>query len=753
MPARQARLWVAGCLLALLAGLWLHELAIGTMFLLGSIAAAGWLSATLSHPWLGTRRYYRVRYHAPDEGSLSPLAIGRGLSFLAQQGGAVVLVWCREGGELTLHIEIPSDMAEASEGMLSRLLPEANLEAVPPPLPLHAPGFYRWPLSSSSFNFSQLLSEEMLAGDFELRMHLAAGGAGVIVHGTAGPGAACVGLRPMWRPLWRRISPVEKGKRSDSNKAARVRLLRKRSEATNIPCPVLLFRRYPLWDEWPKDGSGVVDPPPMYFPVTVGLGTTRLDLKASSVIPLPPGYHVPSQGERILLGVTTADNRPIELPFTELGRHFLVLGGERVEREVTVEMILQQFRGLSGGLVVLDPAGENVRRIAAQLPQGDRHRRAWIDLENPAGSLRLNLLSVPPLAGHANPAAAEAAALVSALEDNVPLFSTYLGQMGVSTCGTRGGSTLLLDWARLLLIRHHRARIVDDPSLISAAPAPDIGILYKLLGEVDVLPGLVMKEAAEWAASSGALGMQLDLVGHDGACAAEVVQANLRAIQRRMSSGAAEKRLAAAGVRDQLRPAMHHPALSRVWRGPYTAPAELLSRSPGAVVLARLPLFDADARDAAAARLYSSYIVTCLTAAAMWRLRCGQSSPPVLVVLHDAQEWLAGGMLESQLQMLGSAGVGVLMVTAKLPRGEEGTRFLDNCGTWLIRSLAAEDAEVIRRRLLGLGVTADLPLTSMTAGVVLVKFPHSSGPTVATVDTTMAEVQGLLHRQDLVKVS
>lgn len=104
------------------------------------------------------------------------------------------------------------------------------------------------------------------------------------------------------------------------------------------------------------------------------------------------------------------------------------------------------------------------------------------------------------------------------------------------------------------------------------------------------------------------------------------------------SASTADRRLTAAGLRDRLRPAMQNPALSRMWRGPYTAPAELLSRSPGAVLLARLPLFSTDARDSSSARLYGSYIVTCLTAGARWRLRCDQSSPPVAMVLQDAEE-------------------------------------------------------------------------------------------------------------------
>jgi hypothetical protein len=756
MPARQARLWVAGCLLALIAGLWLHDLAVGTMFLLGSVAAAGWVVAALAHPWLGARRYYRLRYHAPDEGSLSPHAVGRGLSFLAQQMGAVVLVWRREADELTLHIETPAQMAEACEGLLSRLLPVASLEAVPPPRPLSAADFYRWPLTSGAFNFNQLLSEDLLVGDFELRVHLAAGGAAVIVHGTAAPGGASSELLPMWRPLWRFLPTFVQGKRSESNKAGRVRLLRERSDARSIPWPVMLFRCYPLWDEWPKDGSGEAVRPPMYFPVTGGPGTTRLDQKASSVIPLPPGYHAPSEGERILLGLSTADNRPVELPLTELGGHFLVLGGECVEREATVEMLLEQVTGLGGGLVVLDPAGENVRRIAARLPQADRHRRAWIDLENPAGSLRLNLLSVPPLVGRSNSAAAEAAALVSALEDNVPLLGTYLGHMGVSTWSNKGGSALLLDWARLLLIRHHRARIVEDPSLISAAPAPDLGILYELLGEPDTLASLVMEEADAWIKPSAPLAMRLEEAADDGACTAEVVQGTLNVMQERLRSlSTAQRRLTAAGLRDQLRPAMHEPALSRMFRGPYTAPAELLSRSPGAVLLARLPLFGADmreARDVTLARLYGSYIVTCVVAAARWRLRCGQSSPPVLVVLQDAEEWIARGMIETHLQMLGRAGVGVLMATSRLPHGEGGTVLLDNCGTWLIPSLAAEDAGEMRRRLRGLGVAVDLPLTRMPAGATLVKFPHSSGSIVATANMTGASMHGSSHKRDLMKV-
>lgn len=771
MAAKHLCLGLTGCIISLVVGVSLHSSVLGVGFVLASAAILGWVVGSLVHPWLGERVHYRVRYHAPDAASLQSAAIGQGLASLAKQGGAVALIWQRKGGELTLFMEVPATLDEALRGMLPRLLPGARLEAVPAPPPLSVKaGAYRWPLTQpctgpadagqsapDPLNFTQLLSGEVLTGDLELRVHMLAAGATVVVQGTPSAEAAATDLSPLWplfsRYVERRIGPPRTTKAA--RKQGRIRLLRPRTSSSRPTLSVLLFRRYSLIDAGAYHGTPSAHALSTYFPATAGPGTLRLSSVESSMVPLPEGYSYPVEEGAILLGVSTVDGRRIGQPplcgeaqalepdaAAPAARHFLVVGESDAERDATVRMVVDGVVGLGSGLLYLDSSEDGARHMSAQLPPVVRPRRGWIDMDNPAGSIRLNLLSVSPVEGKENSAAAEAAALVSAIEDQVPLLGAYLLELGVSSWVNQGGSNLLLDWARVLLIAHHRARLTGDLRQISEAPAPDLQTLYELLNEPEALPAFVAQECAEWASPTSALAAQLCMAGADGVQAVRVARDALTALDDRLvHMGASHRGLLAASLRDQLRLALRNPSLSRMWRGPFTAPAELLGHNPGPVLLARLPLSGAAPADGGAARWYGSYIVACMVAAARWRIRSAQRSLPLLMVLQNVSVWLTGNMLQLYLDELGRAGISMLATTPELSRTEEGGWLLDSTGTWWLHSLGNSDSDMLHRRLRNLGVQADLSLSDMPSGVAVLKFPGTHGPAVATVYTGKSHIR------------
>lgn len=236
--------------------------------------------------------------------------------------------------------------------------------------------------------------------------------------------------------------------------------------------------------------------------------------------------------------------------------------------------------------------------------------------------------------------------------------------------------------------------------------------------------------------------------GERGIEAMRTVLDNLASLEERLAATSpAEQRVVSAAMRDQLRAALHHPSLYRMWSGPMHSPADLLGRTPGPVLLARLPATGVSHPDALAARSYGSYLLSCVLAAASWRQRSGAvgewdiAGPPVLVVLQDASTWLSGNgsnPLSAHMDVLGRAGIALLMAGAKLPEGTEGEWLLDNTGTWWVHSLASSDAMAVRRRLQKLGMAADVPLTAMPDGVCLLKLPGSDSPVVATAYTGAA---------------
>lgn len=774
--AKNTAIWCLLSILILLLSVWLKAGLFSILLALVSAAVLGFVGAILAHPWLGARTCYRVRYHAPDapdETTLSPVTVARGLGALAGEGKIVTLIWRRKAGKLSLFMEVPTALDEVVRGMLPRLLPQAKVEAVPGlgrlSLPDDGADLYSWPLRVAGkggigdpFNFENLMSDTILAGDFELRVHLAQGGTRVLVHGAPGPQADAAGFRAILPRLMCLLSGSVATKATTG-----LRLVMRQSGRGSVPWPAKLLRRYPFFEPWPYASSqGLSTPfvPAMHFPPTTVGATMLLDSEASSVIPLLDGYTFPEGESSLLLGVSTADGRAIGLPLLDTGQveedekeaveqrgsaswgqHFLVIGEPHTDRNETITMLIEQVIALGGGLIFIDPHGGGARRIASQLPPHALTRRAWLDMENPSASVRLNLLSVPPLAGKSNPVAAEAGALVCALQDIVPLLGHYLGELGVTGWGGRSMSNIVLDWASVLLIAHHRARLVGITAA-REAPVPDLPTLYELLSESDALPLTVAREQAEWASPSAVLAFNLREAGDDGTQAREAVTGILTAIQERLrAAGQAEQRLMSAALRDQLRLSIHHPSLHRMWSALTEAPAQLLQRTPGPVLLARLPTRGVSLSDAAAARLYSSYLICCVVAASLWRQRSGLGSPPVLLALQDDAATRLNAhtlsMLQSHMALLGRTGVGVLAAGAELPASPEGGWLLDNTGTWWIHSVEGATNEAVRRRLSKMGITADLPLSNMPQGVSVVKFPGSSGPIVATAYTGIVQAR------------
>lgn len=831
MNASTTGKWLLVSFLALVAAVWLRPNPLSTVLVAASVGSAGWVAATLAHPWLGVRSCYRVRYHSAEDVSIEGRSLVRVLCSMAQ-GNSVSIVWQRHDGHLTLFMEVPKQASEVLRGMLPRLLPQVIVEPVGalPTLSLAQSagksGIYRWLLAPAGtgnreddpFAFERLCSDDVFVGDFEMRVNLVPYGAKVIVYGTPNPVQRMGGIRPLYRPLWRYLTlraacePSRPGKEisageiavedsrvmaagdlptnGKAQRAQRVYLRRAGLPSfSDLMSRVrTLLGRYPLWEEWPRatgqGGGPETMMPSMCFPATNTADTARLDSRNSSVIALSGGLdrHDPrcerTSPERsatsLFMGVTSADNRPVHVPLTESGgspgqvwrAHFIVAGGTDAEREATVSMFTDQVVQFGGGMVLLDPVGEKARRLAAQLSPSERSRRHWVDTQNPAGSLRLNLLAVPPLPpvlGRQNRAGGEAAALLVALSECVPLLGEYLSHIGVSTSsmwGTRGGSNLLLDWARVLLVAHHRARIEggstyqqagyasntrDAEYVGCAGQAPDVRTLFELLDETERLPTLVQREMAEWesgrASGSKLLAEQLRLAGEEGTAATELARQTLSEVRERLgSTSRAELRLLAAGLRDQLRPAMHHPALSRLWRGPFEAPATLLNQAPGALLLARLPVSGVARADATAARWYGQYLLGCVAAAGKWRIKSMTSSPPVLLLLEGASVWLSGGnALESRMGALGNAGIAVLATDAKLYASgpDSGNWLLEGAGTWWVHSLnsSTRGANAIRKRLARLGVSEDFSLSNLSTGVAVLKFPTPEGEAAATVYT------------------
>jgi hypothetical protein len=200
-------------------------------------------------------------------------------------------------------------------------------------------------------------------------------------------------------------------------------------------------------------------------------------------------------------------------------------------------------------------------------------------------------------------------------------------------------------------------------------------------------------------------------------------------------------RLQAATIRTRLAPALEHTALLHLWQGAKQAPAEIFDQTPGPLLLTRLPTRRVPAADAGAARWYGYYLLAVVIAVARARVRGSRAGPPLLVVLDDMAVWGGSGLLLPALDVLGQAGIAVLMSSARLPDAADPLRWLHRAGTWWISSLDAAAVGPIRDSLQARGVIADVPLGTLPPGVSVVTTDTAQGPITATVYTDLARLR------------
>jgi hypothetical protein len=422
----------------------------------------------------------------------------------------------------------------------------------------------------------------------------------------------------------------------------------------------------------------------------------------------------------------------------EWGGHLAVLGVDPSARWTTVCSLISQALDAGIGVLHLDSTGESGRELAAHLAIAGRVPILWNDLENPGGSVRLNLLAAQPPPDDGG-SAAIAATLLLALEVHLPMLGEYLRLLGVPVALGRGN--LVLDWAHVLVLRHYRTLLAG---IGPPAPLPDLPLLYAALATPEVLPGLLRDEERAWFLPDPALEHALAVAGAVGKHGRARAQATLAALSaRRMAEPPSMLRLQAATLRTRLAPALEHTALCHLWQGATQAPAAIFDRTPGPLLLTRLPTRKGPAADAAAARWYGYYLLAVVIAVARARVRGSRAGPPFLVVLDDVSVWDEWGFLPAALDVLGQAGIAVLIVSSRLPATADPTRWLHCAGTWWINSLDAADVTPIRDLLQARGVTADLPLGALPPGVSVVTANTAQGSITATVYTDLDRVSAV----------
>jgi hypothetical protein len=719
LTRRHLKYTVSGLLGLIISGIGLRGSPLGFVLLLGGLVGGAWMAAGLLAPWLGARTQYRLLYHTPDWSPEAGVTLGRGLDTIARATErGLVLIWRREAGQLTLALDIPAVSASALERLLGHLLPDLVLEPVPPQTIPTGLSVARWPLPTAGqggvadpYDATAWLEPASGNEDLEVRTHLVAGGGAVVRIGLPAAAARAAGLQPLWSLLWSRLGRYERA-----------------------------FRCCLLVEPWPGNGVPIFRLPPSGTP-----GMERLDTHTSLHIPLPLSYCFPSAvTSALVLGVATADGRPLGLPVgcmqpgqPEWGGHFAVLGADQRACSTTVGGLISQ--ALAAGIAVLhlDSTGESGRELAAHPSIAGRVPILWSDLENPGGSLHLNLLAPPTSTGDGSPATI-AATLLLVLEAHLPVLGEYLRWLGVSGERGAGDDNLMLDWARVLVLRHYRALLSGGPP---PAPLPDLPLLYAALATPETLASLLWHEERAWLLPDSALAHNLDAAGVAGQQARALAQATLATLNaRRLAQPASVLRLQAATLRTRLAPALEHTALRHLWQGTTQAPAAVFERTPGPLLLTRLPARKGPAADVAAARWYGYYLLAAVIAVARARVRRHRAGPPLLVVLDDMRVWGGSGFVSGALDVLGQAGVAVLMVSAGLPATPDPLRWLDRARTCWISSLDGGDVGLIRDLLQARGVTADLPLGALPPDVSLVSAVTAAMPITATVYTDLARI-------------
>jgi hypothetical protein len=330
-----------------------------------------------------------------------------------------------------------------------------------------------------------------------------------------------------------------------------------------------------------------------------------------------------------------------------------------------------------------------------------------IDMDNPAGSLRPNILYMAAPAW-LPPAQGEAFAALQALRAGLHAQMRFLqavnvtgiddGLSGISAAevaaagaGGEGGPgmTLVEAWLIVLLLRHHRARLLlasrgmvlplestgsPDASYSTGSSAstiarlipacPDLPSLMLVLEQSETLSSLLLREGEAWSDPSW-IGL---LRNEGGILGEEVVHAAQEALERALSVAhmdPSDMFMYGAALRGQLKRILGHPAMIRMLRSPHVSMADLFHGGAtrmlrvnlsGAYRTAALPYSDDDL----ARKHYGLYLLWSLWAASQQREalsvyeqqkdefgRVGHAQPypvhPVLLLLHGAGAWFGSG--------------------------------------------------------------------------------------------------------------
>jgi hypothetical protein len=352
-------------------------------------------------------------------------------------------------------------------------------------------------------------------------------------------------------------------------------------------------------------------------------------------------------------------------------------------------------------------------------------------MDNPAGSVRPNMLYVPA-ASWLPRIEGEALAAWLALRTGLPAQMRFLeavsvtgvdpGAMGTpmgddaQLPGAGAAMALVEAWLTVLLLRHHRARLltasrgmvgivlpalppdetglpntsdVSHASLVRSAAVstlpqlpscPDLPALSMVLEQTGALLGLLRRERDAWTDPDWVSLLQ-EMGGSVGAQAIGAAREALEHAARIESMDPGDLFLYGAAVRGQVARVLKHPGMMRMLRGPHVSLAALLHG--GATRMLKVNLSGAYrtvalpySEDDLARKQYGLYLLWSLWAASRQRqamytrrvegLHPGSSSGvephPALLVLHGAGAWFGSGSPLSEranLQELGHEASGI----------------------------------------------------------------------------------------------
>lgn len=396
-------------------------------------------------------------------------------------------------------------------------------------------------------------------------------------------------------------------------------------------------------------------------------------------------------------------------------------------------------------------------------------RVAQIDMDNPAGSVRPNILYVPAPTW-LPPVQGEAFAALQALRTGLDAQMRFLqavnvtgidagisGMSGISGKDVAGpgdggwAMALVEAWLTVLLLRHHRARLLlasrgitlppeetttpeapsgarrSASSIASFIPAcPDLPALLLVLEQPETLLSLLRRERDAWSDSGW-----MSLIQNKGGIAGEqAVRAAQEALDRaRAIEGMdlTELFLYGAALRGQLKRILGHPAMVRMLNGPHISMSALLRGSgirmlrvnlTGAYRTAANPYSEDDL----ARKHYGLYLLWSLWAASRQREALSmyelQDDPhgcvehrepqPVLLMLHGAGAWFGSGSPLSeaaQLKQLGHERSGIAIAATV-----SGLRHL--------RAYRAGACETFGNLVMGPAPVADLDAPDVTLSLV-----------------------------------